>query len=91
MSLFQKDQVPTHIPTFARKVFDVTGAGDTVIATFVSAVCTGANLIEAAMVANAAAGVTIGEIGTASVTVPQLRQELLLNFQNGNLKAVSTG
>jgi D-beta-D-heptose 7-phosphate kinase/D-beta-D-heptose 1-phosphate adenosyltransferase len=91
MSLFQKDQMPTHIPTFARKVFDVTGAGDTVIATFVSAVCTGANLIEAAMVANAAAGVTIGEIGTASVTVPQLRQELLLNFQNGNLKAVSTG
>ncbi len=91
MSLFQKNQAPTHIPTFARKVFDVTGAGDTVIATFVSAVCAGADLIEAAMVANAAAGVTIGEIGTASVTVPQLRQELLLNFQNGNLKAVSTG
>ncbi len=85
MSLFQTDQEPTHIPTFARDVYDVTGAGDTVIATFVSAVCAGADLVEAAMMANAAAGITIGEVGTASVTTSQLRQELKLNVRNGNL------
>jgi D-beta-D-heptose 7-phosphate kinase/D-beta-D-heptose 1-phosphate adenosyltransferase len=85
MSLFQDGADPTHIPAFARKVFDVTGAGDTVIATFVAAVCAGADLVEAAVVANAAAGITIGEIGTASVTPHQLRHELLLNVKNGNL------
>jgi D-beta-D-heptose 7-phosphate kinase/D-beta-D-heptose 1-phosphate adenosyltransferase len=85
MSLFQDGAEPTHIPTFARKVFDVTGAGDTVIATFVAAVCAGADLVEAAVVANAAAGITIGEVGTASVMPQQLRHELLLNVKNGNL------
>lgn len=89
MSLFQDGAEPTHIPTFARKVFDVTGAGDTVIATFVAAVSAGADLVEAAVVANAAAGRTIGEIGTASVTPGQLRHELLLNVKNGNL--ITTG
>jgi D-beta-D-heptose 7-phosphate kinase/D-beta-D-heptose 1-phosphate adenosyltransferase len=83
MSLFREGAEPTHIPTAARKVFDVTGAGDTVIATFVSAICAGADLIEAAIVANAAAGVTIGEIGTASVTSDRLRSELLFQARNG--------
>jgi len=87
MSLFQIDEEPTHIPTFARDVYDVTGAGDTVIATFVSAVCAGADLVESAMMANAAAGITIGEVGTTSVTTSQLRQELKLNVRNGNLVA----
>jgi D-beta-D-heptose 7-phosphate kinase/D-beta-D-heptose 1-phosphate adenosyltransferase len=91
MSLFQDGAEPTHIPTFARKVFDVTGAGDTVIATFVAAVCAGADLVEAAVVANAAAGITIGEIGTASVMPAQLRQELLLNVKNGNLVTTHSG
>lgn len=91
MSLFQDGAEPTHIPTFARKVFDVTGAGDTVIATFVAAVCAGADLVEAAVVANAAAGRTIGEIGTASVTPEQLKQELLLNVKNGNLISAGPG
>jgi len=87
MSLFQVDKEPTHIPTFARKVFDVTGAGDTVIATFVSAVCAGATLAEAAVVANAGAGITVGEVGTATVTAPQLLEELERNIKNGNLVA----
>lgn len=91
MSLFQDGAEPTHIPTFARKVFDVTGAGDTVIATFVAAVCAGADLVEAAVVANAAAGIVIGEIGTASVTPQQLRHELLLNVKNGNLVTTAHG
>ncbi len=85
MSLFRYGSEPTHIPTYARQVYDVTGAGDTVIACFVSAVCAKADLVEAAIVANAAAGITIGEIGTATVTVQQLRQELARNIKNGNL------
>jgi rfaE bifunctional protein kinase chain/domain len=89
MSLFRYGSEPTHIPTFARQVYDVTGAGDTVIACFVSAVCAGADLVEAAIAANAGAGITIGEIGTATVTVQQLRQELVRNIKNGNL-AVAT-
>jgi D-beta-D-heptose 7-phosphate kinase/D-beta-D-heptose 1-phosphate adenosyltransferase len=91
MSLFSRDSEPTHIPTFARKVYDVTGAGDTVIATFVSAVCAGADLVEAAVLANAGAGHTVGEIGTATVTVDQLRDELERNIKNGNLIAGSAG
>lgn len=83
MSLFSNGLPPTHIPTFARQVYDVTGAGDTVIATFVAAVCAGADLIEAAIIANAAAGHTVGEIGTATVTVPQLQKELERNIKNG--------
>ena len=90
MSIFRTGEEPTHIPTFARKVYDVTGAGDTVIATFVSAICGGADLVEASIVANAGAGVTVAEVGTASVTVARLREELVHNIKNGNLaKATS--
>ncbi len=63
----------THIPTVAREVYDVTGAGDTVIATLALALASGASLIEAAVLANHAAGVVVGKVGTASLT----RQELL--------------
>ncbi len=91
MSLFQRDQQPTHIPTFAQKVFDVTGAGDTVIAVFVSAVCAGADLAEAAIVANAGAGVTVAEVGTATVKTAQLELALKQNIENGNLDSVNTG
>lgn len=85
MSLFRKGQEPTHIPTFARQVYDVTGAGDTVVASFVSAICAGADLAEAAIVANAGAGYVVGEIGTSTVTVQQLRKDLERNIRNGNL------
>jgi D-glycero-beta-D-manno-heptose-7-phosphate kinase len=83
MSLFSNDAQPTHIPTFARQVYDVTGAGDTVIATFVSAICAGANLIEAAIISNAAAGFAVAQLGTATVTVPQLQKELERSIRNG--------
>ena len=85
MSLFREGSETTHIPTFAHKVYDVTGAGDTVIATFVSAIAAGADMVEAAIVANAGAGLTIAEVGTATVTVPQLKAELVRNIENGNL------
>ncbi|MBI5265799.1 MAG: D-glycero-beta-D-manno-heptose-7-phosphate kinase [candidate division Zixibacteria bacterium] len=89
MSLFQRDAGPTHIPTFAREVYDVTGAGDTVIAAFVSAVCAGADLVEAAIVSNAAAGFTVRQIGTATITRDQLKEELERNLDNGNVRSVS--
>lgn len=63
----------THIPTVAREVYDVTGAGDTVVATLALALAGGASLEEAAVLANHAAGVVVGKVGTASVT----RDELL--------------
>jgi len=91
MSLFRQDEPPMHIPTYARHVYDVTGAGDTVIATYVSAVCGGADLLEAAIMANAGAGCTVAEVGTATVTVEQLRKELEHNIKNGNLVSVTAG
>ena len=91
MTLIRAVQPEFHLPAIAKEVADVTGAGDTVIATFVAAVCAGADLVEAAVVANAAAGITIGEIGTASVMPAQLRQELLLNVKNGNLVTTHSG
>ena len=91
MSLFRRGHRPTHIPTFARQVYDVTGAGDTVIATYVSAICAGADSIEAAVVANAGAGYTVAKIGTASVTVPQLMKELSRNLADGKLTGSTAG
>ncbi len=75
MSLFEKEKI-THIPTAARHVFDVTGAGDTVIAAFTLAFASGATLQEAALIANHAAGIVVGEVGTAVVTPEKLRESL---------------
>ncbi|MEA2031016.1 MAG: D-glycero-beta-D-manno-heptose-7-phosphate kinase [candidate division Zixibacteria bacterium] len=91
MSLYQAGVKPTHIPTFARKVYDVTGAGDTVIALFVSAVCAGANLTEGAIVANAGGGLTVAEVGTATVTKLQLSKELQRNIKNWNPETMIIG
>ena len=68
MSLFPAGGRAVHLPTAAREVFDVTGAGDTVIATVGLALCAGARLAEAAMLANHAAGVVVGKLGTATAT-----------------------
>jgi D-beta-D-heptose 7-phosphate kinase/D-beta-D-heptose 1-phosphate adenosyltransferase len=89
MSLFRYGSEPTHIPTFARKVFDVTGAGDTVIATFVAGVCGGADLVEASIMANAGAGVTVREVGTTTVTVADMVDELAWNIENGSLSSTA--
>jgi D-beta-D-heptose 7-phosphate kinase/D-beta-D-heptose 1-phosphate adenosyltransferase len=66
LSLFQAGQPPVHIATAAREVFDVTGAGDTVIATLGLALAAGASLPDAAGLANYAAGVVVGKLGTAT-------------------------
>ena len=78
MSLFEKDKV-VHIPTVARNVYDVTGAGDTVIAAFAIAQAAGASLEQAAVIANHAAGIVVGEVGTAVATLGQLRMSFRLN------------
>jgi D-beta-D-heptose 7-phosphate kinase/D-beta-D-heptose 1-phosphate adenosyltransferase len=70
MLLCQRGQKPFHIPTVAQEVFDVSGAGDTVISTFTLAVAAGASPIEAAILSNHAAGIVVGKVGTA-VTSPQ--------------------
>ncbi len=72
MSLFERGRRPVHVATAAKEVFDVTGAGDTVIATLALAMCAGADLAEAAILANLAAGVAVGKIGTAVVGPEEL-------------------
>jgi D-beta-D-heptose 7-phosphate kinase / D-beta-D-heptose 1-phosphate adenosyltransferase len=76
MSLFHPLQEPVHIPARAREVFDVTGAGDTVLATLSMALLCGLPLVEAARLANAAAGVVVGKVGTAVVSPAELRAAL---------------
>jgi len=76
MSIFEKGAPPTHLPTTAQEVFDVTGAGDTVIATAAAALLAGATIGEAAILANAAAGVVVGKIGTAVCTREELAEAL---------------
>ena len=74
MLLCQRGQKPFHIPTVAREVFDVSGAGDTVIASFTLAVAAGASPIEAAIFSNHAAGVVVGKVGTATVSPAELAE-----------------
>ncbi len=76
MLLCQKGGAPFHIPTVAQEVYDVSGAGDTVIASFTLAVAAGASPLEAAIFSNHAAGVVVGKVGTATVTP----EELLASF-----------
>jgi rfaE bifunctional protein kinase chain/domain len=76
MSLFLESGKVHNIPTVAREVFDVTGAGDTVIAVFSLAVAAGATWLEAATIANFAAGIVIRKVGAASLTVEELIKEM---------------
>ncbi len=72
MSLYEGEGMSWHLPTQARQVYDVTGAGDTVIGTLALALATGANMREAATLANHAAGIVVGMVGTATVSPKQL-------------------
>lgn len=74
--LCQRGQKPFHIPTVAQEVFDVSGAGDTVIATFTLAIAAGASPLEAAILSNHAAGIVVGKVGTATTSA----EELLASF-----------
>ena len=78
MLLCRHGQKPFHIPTVAQEVFDVSGAGDTVIASFTLAIAAGASPLEAAIISNHAAGIVVGKIGTATVAP----DELLASFKS---------
>ncbi len=72
MALFQSDGTEEHLPTRATRVFDVTGAGDTVIAVYTTALAAGSDFLSAASLANHAAGLAVRELGTATITSQQL-------------------
>jgi D-beta-D-heptose 7-phosphate kinase/D-beta-D-heptose 1-phosphate adenosyltransferase len=74
MTLLRRDEPPLYLPAEAREVFDVTGAGDTVIAVLAAALAAGADLPAATALSNLAAGIVVGKLGTASVSVAELRR-----------------
>jgi D-beta-D-heptose 7-phosphate kinase/D-beta-D-heptose 1-phosphate adenosyltransferase len=76
MLLCGRNLKPFHIPTVAQEVYDVSGAGDTVIASFTMAIAAGASPVEAAIISNHAAGVVVGKLGTATLS----DRELLASF-----------
>ena len=76
MSLMVRDQPAVHISTRAQEVFDVTGAGDTVVATLGAALAAGLSLPQAMNLSNAAAGLVVAKLGTATVSFEELRQAL---------------
>jgi D-beta-D-heptose 7-phosphate kinase/D-beta-D-heptose 1-phosphate adenosyltransferase len=76
MTLIARGHAPLHLPTRAREVFDVTGAGDTVVATLSAALGAGVPLDEAVALSNVAAGIVVAKLGTATVSRPELHQAL---------------
>lgn len=76
MSLFEADGEITDIPTRAKEVYDVTGAGDSVVATLAMALASKTSLKEAAFLANYAAGVVVGKVGTSTIAIDELKQSL---------------
>jgi D-beta-D-heptose 7-phosphate kinase/D-beta-D-heptose 1-phosphate adenosyltransferase len=81
MSLFGDSEAPFEIPALTREVFDVSGAGDTVIATLSAGVGAGISFPEAASIANTAAGIVVGKVGTERVRLPELERALAEAFQ----------
>ena len=76
MSVFEGDGPELHVPTVAREVFDVQGAGDTAIAALTLSLRAGASLHEAAVIANAASGVVVGKVGTATASADEVKRLL---------------
>ncbi|MDR6678346.1 D-beta-D-heptose 7-phosphate kinase/D-beta-D-heptose 1-phosphate adenosyltransferase [Pseudomonas psychrotolerans] len=74
MTLLRPGQAALHLPARAREVFDVTGAGDTVISTLAAALAAGEELPQAVALANLAAGIVVGKLGTAAISAPELRR-----------------
>lgn len=72
MLLFEKDSAPVFVETTAREVYDVTGAGDTVIAALAASLAAGSSMTEAALLANQAGGIVVGKLGTATATIDEV-------------------
>ncbi len=83
MTLLREGAPERHLPARAREVYDVTGAGDTVIAVLAGALAAGSDLEEATGLANLAAGIVVGKLGTATVTLPELQAATRLQQEAG--------
>lgn len=83
MSLIRRDEPPLHLPTEAQEVYDVTGAGDTVIGVLAASIASGRPLHEACALANAAAGVVVGKLGTSTVSPIELENAIRGRADNG--------
>jgi len=88
MTLLRPDHAPLHLPARAREVFDVTGAGDTVISTLAAAIAAGEELPQAVALANLAAGIVVGKLGTACISAPELRRAV--QREEGSERGVMT-
>jgi len=86
MSLFLRDGGAVHIPTVAREVFDVTGAGDTVLSVLGLGMACGLPVAEAAMLANVAAGIVVGKVGTSTVTPEEIITEISRGHRDSETK-----
>ncbi|MDW8002909.1 MAG: PfkB family carbohydrate kinase, partial [Deltaproteobacteria bacterium] len=78
MTLFENTEVQ-HFPAKVREVFDVAGAGDTVVAAVALSLAAGADLKKAALIANHAAGIVVGKLGTATCSIEELRKDIMDN------------
>ncbi|HHR6141780.1 TPA: bifunctional D-glycero-beta-D-manno-heptose-7-phosphate kinase/D-glycero-beta-D-manno-heptose 1-phosphate adenylyltransferase HldE [Providencia alcalifaciens] len=83
MSLIRRNEAPLHLPTEAQEVFDVTGAGDTVIGVLAASIASGRPLHEACALANAAAGVVVAKLGTSTVSPIELENAIRGRAENG--------
>ncbi|MBF0784395.1 bifunctional D-glycero-beta-D-manno-heptose-7-phosphate kinase/D-glycero-beta-D-manno-heptose 1-phosphate adenylyltransferase HldE [Muribacter muris] len=83
MTLLRPNQPPFHLPTQAKEVYDVTGAGDTVISVLATAIADGRSLEESCYLANAAAGVVVGKLGTSTVSVSELETAIHQRTETG--------
>lgn len=83
MTLLRKDKEEFHLPTQAKEVYDVTGAGDTVIATLALAIAADAEFTQASALANMAAGIVVGKLGTSTVSEAELLNELNSGHESG--------
>ena len=89
MSLFSKGGESVHIPTVAREVFDVSGAGDTVLATLAVGIASGLSMAESARLANVAAGIAVGKLGTSIVTPQEIIDTVSLAHKDSHAKIKS--
>lgn len=85
MTLIQPGKAPVHLPANAREVYDVTGAGDTVIGVIAASLAAGSSLEDATRIGNIAASITVGKLGAATVSIPELRRAI------SNLQANTKG
>jgi D-beta-D-heptose 7-phosphate kinase/D-beta-D-heptose 1-phosphate adenosyltransferase len=88
MTLIRANKEELHFPARAREVFDVTGAGDTVISTLAAALASGEDLPNAVALSNIAASIVVGKLGTAAISAPELRREV--SKEQGAEKGVMT-